>query len=96
MEEPLLVELKGQDQLDKVLSSLQEIVESGTSVVFSFSTSGRVTVLLASPPSRAEFTELCRHIDRSINQKPIAPGSEEGEIGSEAEKQTAHNSVTAK
>ena len=51
MEEPLLVALKGQDQLDKVLSSLQEIVESGTSVVFSFSTSGRVTVLLASPPS---------------------------------------------
>ena len=96
MEKPLLVELKGQDQLDKVLSSLQEIVESGTSVVFSFSRSGRVTVLLASPPSGAEVTELCRHIDRSINQKPIGLGSEEEKIGSEAEKQTAHNSVTAK
>ena len=53
MEKPLLVELKGQDQIDNVLSSLQEIVESGTSVVFSFSTSGQVTVLLANPPSRA-------------------------------------------
>jgi hypothetical protein len=96
MEKPVLVELKGQDQIDRVLSSLQEIVESGTSVFFSFSTSGRATVLLASPPSRAEVTDLCRHIDRSIYQKPIGPGSEEGEIGSEAEKQTAHNSVTAK
>ena len=80
MEEPLLVELKGQDQLDKVLSSLQEIVESGTSVVFSFSTSGRVTVLLASPPSGAEVTELCRHVDRRSNQKSIGPISKEEEI----------------
>jgi hypothetical protein len=80
MEEPLLVELKGQDQLDKVLSSLQEIVESGTSVVFSFSTSGRVTVLLASQPSGAEVTELCRYVDRRSNQKSIGPTSKEEEI----------------
>jgi hypothetical protein len=77
MEEPLLVELKGQDQLDKVLSSLQEIVESGTSVVFSFSTSGRVTVLLASPPSGAGVKEPRRHVDRSTNQKSIGPSSKE-------------------
>jgi hypothetical protein len=37
MEKPLLVELKRHDQIDKILSSLQEIVDSGTSVVFSFS-----------------------------------------------------------
>jgi hypothetical protein len=80
MEEPLLVELKGQDQLDKVLSSLQEIVESGKSVVFSFSRSGRVTVLLASSPSGAGVTELCRHVDRSINQKPIRLNSKEEQI----------------
>ena len=80
MEEPLLVELKGQDQLDKVFSSLQEIVQSGTSVIFSFSTSGRVTVLLASPPSGAEVTELCRHVDRRSNQKSIGPSSKEEEI----------------
>ena len=80
MDKPLLVELKGQDQMDQVLSSLQEIVESGTSVVFSFSTSGRVTVLLASPPSRAEVTQLCRHMDRNINQKTIEPSSKEEEI----------------
>ena len=80
MEKPLLVELKGQDQMDQVLSSLQEIVESGTSVVFSFSTSGRVTVLLASLPSRAEVTKLCRHMDRNINQKTVEPSSEEKEI----------------
>jgi hypothetical protein len=77
MEKPLLVELKGQDQMDQVLSSLQEIVESGTSVVFSFSTPGRVTVLLASPPSRDEVTQLCRHIDRNIRQKIVAPSSKE-------------------
>ena len=53
MEKPWLVELKRHDQIGKILSSLQEIVDSGTSVFFSFSTSGRVTVLLASPPSRA-------------------------------------------
>jgi hypothetical protein len=80
MEEPLLVELKGQDQLDKVLSSLQEIVESGTSVVFSFSKSGRVTVLLASSPSEAGVTEGYRHVDRSLNQKPIGPSSEKEEM----------------
>jgi hypothetical protein len=80
MEEPLLGELKGQDQLDKVLSSLQEIVESGTSVVFSFSTSGRVTVFLASPPSGDEVTELCRHVDKRNNQKSIGPTGKEEEI----------------
>jgi hypothetical protein len=61
MEKPLLVELKGQDQIDNVLSSLQEIVESGTSVVFSFSTSGGVTVLLASPPGRARSKTSMEH-----------------------------------
>jgi hypothetical protein len=80
MENPLLVGLRDHDQLDKVLSSLQKIVGSGTSVVFSFSTSGRVTVLLASPPSGAKVTELCRHVDRSANQKPIGPCSKEEEI----------------
>jgi hypothetical protein len=80
MEEPLLVELKGQDQLDKVLSSLQEIVESGTSVVFSFSTAGRVTVLWASFPSGATVAERYRHVDRGIDQKPIEPSSEEEEM----------------
>ena len=80
MEEPLLVALKGQDQLDKVLSSLQEIVESGTSVVFSFSTSGRVTVLLASPPREAGVTEPYHHVDRSTNQKSIGPSGTEEEI----------------
>jgi hypothetical protein len=58
MEKPLLVELKRHDQIDKILSSLQEIVDSGTSVVFSFSTSGQVTVLLARPPSRARSRTL--------------------------------------
>jgi hypothetical protein len=61
MEKPLLVELKGQDQIDTVLSSLQELVESGTSVVFSFSTSGGVTVLLAGPPSPARSKTSMEH-----------------------------------
>jgi len=80
MENPLLVGLRDQDQMDKVLSSLQEIVESGTSVVFSFSTSGRVTVLLATAPTGAKVTERCRHVDRSVNQKTIAPSGNEEEI----------------
>lgn len=80
MEEPLLLELKDQNQMDKVLSSLQEIVESGTSVVFSFSTSGRVTVLLASPLSGAEVTDLRHHGDRRNNPKSIGPSSKEEEI----------------
>jgi hypothetical protein len=80
MANPLLVGLNDQDQVDKVLSSLQEIVESGTSVVFSFSKSGRVTVLLASAPSKAGVTERYRHLDRSINQKPFGPSSKEEEM----------------
>jgi hypothetical protein len=80
MENPLLVGLKDQDQVDKVLSSLQEIVQSGTSVVFSFAKSGRVTVLLASSPSEAGVTEGYRHVDRSLNQKPIRPSSKEKEM----------------
>jgi len=80
METPLLVGLKDQDQFDKVLSSLQEIVESGTSVVFSFSKLGRVTVLLASPPSGTRGTERSRHVDRSIDQKPIKPSRKEEEM----------------
>jgi hypothetical protein len=80
MQNPLLVGLRDQDQMDKVLSSLQEIVESGTSVVFSFSTSGRVTVLLASAPIGAKVTKRCGPVDRSVNQKPIAPSSKEKEI----------------
>jgi hypothetical protein len=90
MEDPLLLELKGQDQLDKVLSSLQEIVESGTSVVFSFSRSGGVTVLLANPTSGARITEPCL-VDQNINQKRIRQ-SRKQEIVSGAEKRTVHNS----
>jgi hypothetical protein len=81
MEKPLLVELKGQDQIDQVLSSLQEIVDSGTSVFFSFSTPGRVTVLLASPPTAAKVTERCRQVDHNVNQKPIGPNGKGGGIG---------------
>lgn len=81
MENPLLVGLRDLEQMDKVLSSLQEIVESGTSVVFSFSTSGRVTVLLATAPTGAKVTERCCDLDRSVNQKPIAPSSKVGGIG---------------
>jgi hypothetical protein len=80
MENPLLVGLKDQDQVDKVLSSLKEIVESGTSVVFSFSKSGRVTVLLASSPSGARVTERYSQVDRSIDQNPIEPSSKEKEM----------------
>ena len=81
MEKPMLIALKRQDQMDKVLSSLQEIAESGTSVIFSFSTSGQVTVLLASPPVGAKATELCRRRDRNVNQNSIGPSSNEDEIG---------------
>jgi hypothetical protein len=80
MENPLLVGLKDKDQVDKVLSSLQEIVEAGRSVVFSFSSSGRVTILLANSPSGARVTERYRQVDRSIDQKPIEPSSKEEEM----------------
>lgn len=72
MENPLLVGLRDLEQMDKVLSSLQEIVESGTSVVFSFSTSGRVTVLLATAPTGAKLqSDAVTSIEALIkNQSP--------------------------
>lgn len=58
MAKTLLVTLKGKDQIDTVLSSVEEIVDSGTtSVVFSFVKSGQVTVLFTSPPSPAQVGE---------------------------------------
>ena len=84
MKKSLLVELTGQSQIDKVLSSLQEIVESGLSVFFSFPAPGRVTVLLTSPPSRTGLTE--RHIDRNFNQKSFESSGKEEDIGREVTK----------
>jgi len=78
MNKTLLVTLKGEDQIDMVLSSLREIVDSGTSVVFSFTKSGQVTVLLPSP---AEVAEPCHHNDRMNNHGVVEPTEKQKILG---------------
>jgi hypothetical protein len=60
MEKTMLVELKGHDQIERFMSGLQETVESGTSVIFSFPLPGRVMVLRATSQEREEMNETSR------------------------------------
>jgi hypothetical protein len=65
-EKTIVVEVIGYDQIGNLMSALKETMECGTSVIFSFPSSGRVMVLFARSQRRDRDTETSRTSETGI------------------------------
>ena len=76
MKKAMLVELKEDDQIERYMCRLQETVESGTSVIFSFPLPGRVMVLHARSQNPEEVNGMGRRLESDMRPS-IETGSME-------------------